>query len=77
MEKGDQRDPKKDTKITTKKNGPLFKEGAKIEAKDHQGDKWWEAKVGIIKLISLLCVCLQSGLGIPYLRTLSRVKYIK
>jgi hypothetical protein len=53
MEKGDQRDTRKDT---TKKNGPLFKEGAKIEAKDHQGDKWWEAKVWKYNILKKLPV---------------------
>jgi hypothetical protein len=34
-------------KTVLKKNAAIFIEGAKIEAKDHQGAKWWEAKVGI------------------------------
>jgi len=28
-----------------RKNGIQFREGTKLEAKDHLGDKWWEAKV--------------------------------
>jgi hypothetical protein len=34
-------------KTVLKKNAAIFIEGAKIEAKDHQGAKWWEAKVDI------------------------------
>ena len=44
MEKGDQWEPRRD-KTAWKKNATVFTEGAKIEAKDHQGTKWWEAKV--------------------------------
>ena len=50
MEKSDARDSTSSTTTGGGRGGGRrgaieFKEGAKIEAKDHLGDKWWEAKV--------------------------------
>ena len=47
MDKGDKRDDKRDNKTAAaagRKNAAVFLEGATINAKDHQGNKWWEAK---------------------------------
>jgi hypothetical protein len=45
MDKGDKVEPRKDKTGGKRNAAAIFQEGAKIEAKDHQGNKWWEAKV--------------------------------
>lgn len=43
----DQEPAAKDVTLNTnrKLNGLEFKEGYRLEARDHLGDKWWDAKI--------------------------------